>query len=245
MRNICITRSNKKLNKNLPYYSSELVKLFEFDTKNSIYKTYYSMNKTIDTFILNSSLLNAETLDFIKQFDGNIKFILYKDEDIDIPMPESVYVILDPKIQNKKPEDIQLPKHIINDKIYNEENIQETKLYDMVCFLDNQATIPQQLNELLYPNTSLKIRLFNGSGLQHYQNLGEINENERKEILLESKTLLYINPDYICEAMMCGCSVADISSDNPDIVFNNINNPIMPENLEFTTYAKIIEDFIL
>ena len=63
--------------------------------------------------------------------------------------------------------------------------------------------------------------------------------------LLESKTLLYIDPDYICEAMMCGCSVADISSDNPDIVFNNVNNPIMPENLEFTTYAKIIEDFVL
>jgi len=242
MRNICTTKSNKKLNNNLGYYNSEHIRFFEFDAKQSIYKMYYASNKSIDTFIFNSSQMNQEIIDFITQLGDGLKIIIYHDDNSEINLNDKVHHIVDYNIDL---DGQKLPQFIINNKIYNNISSAFNKTYDMVYFLDQDMTIREGLSQLLYPNWKSQIRLFNGEKIQHYQNVGSINEQERKNILLESKTLLCSNEDYVCEAMMCGCHVADISSDNPDIVFNNVNNPIMPENLQFTTYAKIIEEFIL
>jgi hypothetical protein len=241
MRNICTTKSNKKLNNNLGYYNSEHIRFFEFDAKQSIYKMYYASNKSIDTFIINSSQMNPEIIDFITQLGDSLKIIIYHDDTSEINVSNKVHHIVDYSINI---EGQKLPQFIINDKVYNIP-VSFNKTYDMVYFLDQDNTIRSGLSQLLYPNGKSQIRLFNGEKIQHYQNLGYINEQERKNILLESKTLLFSNEDYVCEAAMCGCSIADISSDNPDIIFNNVNNPIVPENIQFTTYAKIIEEFIL
>jgi hypothetical protein len=242
MRNICTTKSNKKLNNNLGYYNSEHIRFFEFDTKQSIYKMYYASNKSIDTFIINSSQINPEIIDFITQLGDSLKIIIYHDDASEINISNKVHHIVDHRINidGKK-----IPQFIINDKIYDKIPSAFNKTYDMIYFLDQDTAIRPGLSQLLYPNGKSQIRLFNGEKIQHYQNIGYINEQERKNILLESKTLLFSNEDYVCEAAMCGCGVADVSSDNPDIIFNNVNDPIVPENIQFTTYAKIIEEFIL
>jgi hypothetical protein len=242
MRNICTTKSNKKLNNNLGYYNSEHIRFFEFDNKQSIYKMYYSSNKSIDTFIINSSQMNQEIIDFINQLGDSLKVIIYHDDVTPINFGNKVQHIVDHHLDL---DGQKLPQFIINDKIYNDLPSTFTKNYDMVYFLDQDTSITEGLSQLLYPNGKSQIRLFNGEKIQHYQNVGYINERERKNILLESKTLLFSNEDYVCEAVMCGCSVADISSNNPDIVFNNVSSPTTPENIQFTTYAKIIEEFIL
>lgn len=242
MRNICTTKSNKKLNNNLGYYTSENIRFFEFDSRQSIYKMYYASNKSIDTFIINSSQITDEILDFIKQLGDSLKVILYHDDAATINLDGKVHHIVDYSINL---DGQKLPQFIVNDKIYTNLPSKFNKTYDMVYFLDQDTTIKDGLSQLLYPNGKSQIRLFNGEKIQHYQNVGYVNEQERKQILLESKTLLFSNEDYVCEAVMCGCGVADISSDNPDIIFNNVNNPSIPENIQFTTYAKVIEEFIL
>lgn len=241
MRNICITKSNKKLNNNLGYYSSEKIRFFELDSSQSIYKMHYS-NKNMDTLIINSSQITDEIIDFVEQLGDALKIIIYHDDTTPVNLNNKVHHIVDHAIDLNGQ---KLPQFIINDKIYT--NIPSTinKTYDMIYFLDQDTTIRDGLSQLLYPNSKSQIRLFNGEKIQHYQNVGYVNEQERKEILLESKTLLFSNEDYVCEASMCGCRVADISSDNIDIIFNNINNPIIPKNIQFTTYTTIIEKFIL
>lgn len=242
MRNICTTKSNKKLNNNIGYYNSENIRFFELDNKQSIYKMYYATNKSIDTFIINTSKINPEIIDFIEQLGDTLKIIIYHDSNDQININAKVHHIVDYGLDL---DGQKLPQFIINDKIYNDMPSLFNKKYDMVYFLDQDESMPEGLSQLLYPNGKSQIRLFNGEKIQHYQNIGYINERERKDILLESQTLLFSNEDYVCEAWMCGCSIADVSSDNQDIIFNNVSNPVIPENIQFTTYAKIIEEFIL
>ena len=131
----------------------------------------------------------------------------------------------------------KIPEFVVNNKIYT--NINKTeKLYPMVYFLDNDDKIPDCLYSLLYPNTKLQIRLFNGSSIQHNQHLGFVDEETKKNILSETKTFLYTKTDYFCEACMCGCDTVNIST-------GSIDKPIKTEVPPFITYQKIIEDFIL
>lgn len=238
MKNICITKSNKKLNKNLPEYSSEDMRFLNFDPKQSIYKFYYSVSKNIDILLVNSSTINSEILSFISDFHDSIKTIIYYDDNQSYDIDANVINILDYNstldiVGNK------LPKFIINDKIYDNISIPKDKPYFITYFLDNNTFIPEKVNALLYPKTKLKIRMFNGENIKHYQNLGYINEKERMNILLESEIFLYNSNDYLCEAWMCRCKTVDLTN-------QSIDDPTAPlENPEFTTYNQIIQDFIL
>jgi hypothetical protein len=99
---------------------------------------------------------------------------------------------------------------LYNPKIYY--NTNQTKEYQIVGFLDNIASIPENLNQYLYPNNKLPIRLFNHPGFKHPQNLGLLTEENKAEILNKAEHCVILNKnDYVIESKLCNCIPLDIS----------------------------------
>lgn len=241
MKKICITQSNKKFNKNIQYYT-DIAEVYEINTKAySIYKIYYSVNSGIDIFIINLSCITKEVASFINDFKNHKIFIIYIDGTTNIDLLN----IIDPDKQLKYIVDnniefdgIKLPKYIINDKLYRDIH-EKTKTDDIVYFLDNVDQLNDNINNILYPNTKLKIKMFNNSNISHPQNLGLINETEKKDILLNSGSMIYTDESYVCEAIICGCSVID---GNQNIHLDSKHSEQVPNH---ETYSEFLRKNIL
>lgn len=250
MKNICITKSNDKLNKNLPYYK-EYLSVYEINSNSSIYQGYYSMNENIDTFIFNLSLINKEIVSFINDFaDQKICFIYVdisdnqKMQDMNLSSNTNIKYITKSNISLER-DSIKLPDNMVNDIIYSEVTIPDKK-NQAIYFLDNQTNIPDNLASLLYPNTKIPIKMFNGENIQHYQHLGYLNEISRKNILLESSIMIYNNSEYNNEAQICGCNLVDIETvKNCNNISELLNASTSSTNSSYTSYSQFIKDFLL
>lgn len=239
MINICLTKQNKKLNRNLLYYTDESKRIFEYSFDQGIYKYYFAINQNIDVMIINASVLSPEIDSFISDFNNKIRFVIYNDTDS--PGLSVKYKNMISKfLVHTNPEsinDIILSKYIVNEKIYNNIEV-PAKTNQYVYFLDNNDTIPIQLEQILYPNSSAVIKMFNGYKINHHQNLGHITEEIRKDILLESSDYLYSNDDYNMEAKLCGCNLIDVDKDNINL------NDISTINDDYSTYGDLIKAII-
>jgi len=248
MKNICITKLNDKLNKNLSYYTQYL-SVYEINQNSSIYKGYYAMNENIDTFIFNLSAINKEIVSFINDFADQKIFFIYidtlNDQKIkDINFCSSIKYITKPNTKLET-ESIQLPENIVNDIIYSDVIIPEKK-NQVVYFLDNYTNIPDSLMSLLYPNTKIPIKMFNGQNIQHYQHLGYLNETSRKNMLLESKVMIYNNTEYNNEAKICGCNLIDLeTAKSCRNISELLNASTDSTNSSYVSYSQFIKDFLL
>jgi hypothetical protein len=239
MKNICITKSNNKFNNNILAYQQD-AQFIEIDPAiTSIYKNHYLYNEAIQTYIINASKISEETLSFIQEFNETVEFIIYFDIFLEnlynLSKPIVKKVIVDHNVDLEGA--IKLPEHIVNDIIYT--NTTSCKKIDqMIYFIDNDNELPLGLQSALYPNTKLKIKMFNSPIIKHPQNLGFANEFDKKELLSESSIYCYSNPNYIAEASICGCKVLDVSEFcDPD--------KAQTLKVEYTTYGKFLKDNIL
>lgn len=237
MKNISIVKSNNKINRNLPYYS-DTYNVSVYPKELSVYKYYYSINKQIDYFFINTSTINNEIGSFIKEFSKTIKIILICDNNTNIIKEYTDHIHLAIGVENLDHKLYkQYNRFIINDKLYSNLTACDGKKDQLVYFLDNDMVIPQTLQNNLYPNTKSVIKMFNGNSIVHPQHLGYIDENDRKNLLLESKFYLFNNTDYIVEAQLCGCLCIDIKDDL------NIEN-IAPNIESYATYGDLLKDIL-
>jgi hypothetical protein len=239
MKNICITKSRNKFNNNIIYYNQEANFIdIDFPTI-SIYKHWYLYQQSINSYIINSSVISEEIITFIQEFNSNIEFIVYFDI-----FSDNLYQLLQPIVKKtivnhdiNKENSIKLPKNIINDILYTNLQI-PSKKNQLIYFIDNNTDLPLGLQSALYPNTNNKIKMFNSQTVQHPQNLGFVSEEDKKNILLESSTYCYSNPEYLAEAMLCGCKALDVE-DTFDL------EKCYSLELEYTTYGSFLRDNIL
>ena len=248
MKNICITKSNDKFNKNLPYYT-EYFKIYEIDVNSSIYKSYYSLNQNIDIFIFNASKITNEIISFANEFSDQKRFVIYLDTDANIDNLKQInrcnYLIK--SNLNLDIEGLQIPSNLINETIYSDIDHSIVKKNQAIYFLDNEKSIPSNLtSRLLYPKTKIPIKMFNGDNINHYQNLGHLTEHSRKNILLESKILIYNNHEYINEAKICGCQTISLEkAETCSSIEELMDNSEPKDNQAYESYGQFIKDFIL
>lgn len=181
---------------------------------NHLYKIYYSHNPTHAIFCANR--LTDEIAQFISDFSfAKVRcFIYHENLSFDVleqfkELPVTHISKINIKSEYKS---ILLPKNLINSQLfYNDISI--SKKESIVCFMDDYETIPENLTNYLYPNTTFPIKLFNNYSLPHYQNLGMLDEKSKANILQTSKYYLSIannKNDYSLEAGLCGGIVVDI-----------------------------------
>jgi len=240
MSKILLQLAENKFVNNLHHIDKDITIL---PFQNQLYHAYYAIKPDIIIFIA-SLCDNTESNQFLEEFQNNqqVKCFVYHDEEtINKKLLKSynnVYHLIEDKNNKKTKENdnykiIRVPK-LINETLFRKTN--ETKTDNIVCFIDHINVIPDKLLNLLYPFTTLKIKLFNNANINHHQNLGTLTEIDKAKILQKSKYFLPINDYYVNEALACGCEI---------LSFDSIKN-MTPKNYSFDikqieTYSNFIE----
>jgi hypothetical protein len=175
-----------------------------------LYQLYYSYKFTHIIFM--SSLLDVEAYQFISEYHSLVKCYIYCDTIYDkeyLEKYENIATCILQKKSNKLPPNYILLPKLVNKELFSHQSTQEKKS-DIVCFIDNLNTIPENLNRYLYPKTKLPIKLFNNPNIKHHQNLGILSEIEKATVLKNSMFYLTIDEHYLAEAWESGCNVLTV-----------------------------------
>jgi hypothetical protein len=207
--NILIQQTNNKFINNISSIELQNYNMYKNTINNNLYKLHYEHK--IETVFFVESLLSNEILQYIAEFFQTIRIFIYHDK---LPNKEIIESYKNACIHLVNPnftkvQYTQVIPLLLNTKLYNNHN-QEQKNNDIICFLDNLDTLSLDLKNLLYPNTKLKIKLFNNEKIHHPQNLGILTEKDKAKILKQSKYFLALDESYVTEALVSGCEVLDI-----------------------------------
>ena len=204
-------------------------------TNNVLYKIHYKYNFT--HYIFNVSMLNNETSQFIAEYFSKIRIFLFHDKKIDTDVLKQ-YENFCVNILQEDEDGFNckvLPKNIINENIYKDYGLTRDK--DTIAFfLDGLDDIPNNIKSLLYPETKLKIKLYNSTSIKHPQNLGLLSEQNKATILNSSDYFILYNHSYEQEAVVCGCKILNYDNINTKDVMN------IPRN--HTTYKQFLLDIL-
>ena len=244
MKTLIADNINHKFIHNLPFAGIDDLNTIIYPLGKNIYELFYRYN--FDYIIIDSHNITQAFLQFIVEFGNKIKCYALFTDDQNLNAFISDYgkvckVIHDTGLtHNQSTENcIVLPEKYINTKLYNP-YVSYPKDNTIACFLDNIESLPQELIDVLYPKTQLKIRLFNNSKFAHIQNLGIINETDRAGILAVSEYYIDLNGHYRFEAQVSKCKILDkLSIDT----LNPISEEI--EETSVVSYQEIIKEKIL
>lgn len=234
IRNIHLYPVNNKFNINLIDIDDSELNIKIISKDQSIYKYFYSNNiSSNDSIIFNTSIINNEIANFIHNVKKDIDIWIFIDNKFMLKEDGVKYLTVEP-IDNI---DCNiLPNNIVNKKLYSNINHQ-IKIDQLVYFFhtDQKAKF-EKLQKYLYPSSNLKIKLFDSKEYAHPQNLGFLTEEDKKDLLCESKFYLYDNSKYyLHEALLCGCLPINIDS-STSIEEQMINNKGIKESNNSNIY---------
>ena len=249
MKNILIQHHNNKLFRNLSLLKFDSAQFIPINISGNLYAMHYSQK--IDTAIFAESALSEEIIQYITEFHREVKVIVYRDNYFytnssivrksknknifQNTFNEEALAALDKNITM-----LVTPEYIYNGEIYSDNMESIEKIDQTVCFMDEVERCPLDLEKHLYPAGKKRIKLFNNPNIKSINNLGTLNELERKEILLESKNYLAIDSSYEQEARLCGCNILSLSK------LDSVNIPQDNKPLSaIYTYRRFIEPVIL
>lgn len=239
MNKILVQNTKAKFIQNLIYCQVQDSSIIGSTFSNNLYQIYYSYNPTHAVFSADN--ITPEITQFISDFSTSVKCFIFHDQ-INFNILNNfesfpVYNITSSEINNTNNKNIVYTKNIINSQLFYKIN-NLPKHESIVCFLDNQEMPNEQLNDCLYPNTKLPIKLFNSVDSHNYQNLGLLNEQQKAKVLQNNKYYLSLEnskSDYSAEASACGCHVVVLENikDYQSVPYNE-----PPDTIEYQTFIK-------
>lgn len=187
--------------------------------KKNIFKLYDTIKPDF-IFLSDNDQENKDINNFLKLYDDKAKLI----------------------IENKK------YNKLLNDKIYYPISGIK-KIYKIAVFLDNVKKIPDNLNNILYPNMINPIVMFNNQNIVHPQNLGLLSSESDKNIILNTYYgCLSFDNLYLSEANACGCVHLDGNTDNMLEMIKEILSGSSVKKTEkknkVKTYQKFLKDLL-
>lgn len=230
MIKLLIQKANNKFINNIDLSSTDFCSKLIIDTTDQLYKIYYKYEFTHAIFI--ASLFNQEINQFISEFGENVKVFIYNDINIDFPYIKNISGIIQKHKTESKNKIIVLPK-LVNHELFN--NNGYNRINQIVSFLDDIDSIPENLNEYLYPSSKLCLKFFNNNSIIHPQNLGLISEQDKASLLQRSDFYLAITDYYVPEAWACGARVLTIE-DLKSLTPNKFKN-----SKSFQSYANFLK----
>lgn len=183
----------------------------------NIYNAYYALH--FDYCIFNLSSLDNELVQFISEYASQIKIFIYfdikdyTDTGLIDNFKNAIYYLIPENVYSNYTtysNTIKVPNNLINEHIFFKD--QHIVKDDSIClFLDLFDSVPEPLKDKLYPQTKMKIRMYNNPKVKHAQNLGILSETDKAHILNKSSYFINHNDHYLFEAMRCGCKILDIN----------------------------------
>jgi hypothetical protein len=241
MKSLLIQQSPEKFMQNCSALSFDDILIIDISIGNNLYQTFFRHKP--EYCIFSGSLIDKEILQFCEDYGDSTHIYFFH---IDHNSYDKVKSLL-PKnskvahIGYDDTYDSAIPTGLVNDQVFYNTN-SNTK-DGIVCFMDGLTTISNELIDLLYPNSSIPIKLFNCPNIKHYQNLGIVTEKDRAKLLQTHKYYLSLNQDsgfnYINEAIACGSKVVSLSQ-----IKDNSYLSILSESSDTskTTYNQFLRE---
>lgn len=242
MKSILIQQSSEKFIQNCSSVSLDGITTIDIAVGNNLYQTFFRHKP--EHCVFSGSSVNQEILQFCEDYGNqtNIYFFHMTSKSC-----EDLKTILSQKSKvshiGYENCDIIIPSLLVNDQVFFNTN-SNTK-DGIVCFMDAFDSIPNDMLDVLYPNSSIPIKLFNCPSIKHYQNLGMLTEHNRAFVLQTHKYYLDLNQhiglSYTNEAMACGAKVISLDS----IKNNSYQETVMNNtNIKYITYNNFLRELL-
>lgn len=237
MIKICLPNLDNKFINNIKLVHNNLE--FYSNMDNDIYKFHHKI--TPHVYIFDGSSITNDIFEFISEYgDTETKIYIYHgikhNKDSIRYIKKAKHLTHHAIYQHYKQYHnvIQIPSNLINPHIYFNKNINKKNV--KIYFLDNENSIPEKLNNMLYPNSKDIIWLFNNHNIRHVQNLGFLPELE-KPLLMNSVKYFITNEnlDYAVEGVACGCKVLNVK-DMSDITEEMV--AVLDSSITYTDFIK-------
>lgn len=257
------------LTKTIQHLAYDIVAYGEVEqySPSNLYDSYYKDSeeeRKQHKYIFCSSSINSETIGFMQETGHPQNIFLYFDR-----MNKSLYndasnrgikCLVNSKdcadIKNLKPTTIKLDtyysEYLLN--AYNKK--QEIPDIHILTHLGGLEKLPNELNEILYPNTTLNIKMFDGMYIDHPQNLGFIDDIAFIELINNCEVFLALNNTFLAYSLILDKPVLAIESNNwikkSQITKANLENPkdlpkpsLSIKDIKNNSYKNFIEKNLL
>lgn len=241
MKSILIQQSHNKFLQNCSALSFEDITIVDIAIGNNLYQTFFKYKP--EHCLFSADTIDKEVAQFCEDYHDqtNIYFFCQNEE-----LSNRVKSIIGNNLKIQyigyyHSDNIIIPESLINDQLFFNTN---TNTKDsVVCFMDGLSIIPSQLQDILYPNTKIPIKIFNCPQIKHYQNLGTLTEQDRASVLQTHRYYLDLQQpmlsNYINEAIACGCIPISIE----DIKNNTYTTKLLPkQNSQPETYSHFLRN---
>lgn len=241
MKSILIQQSFEKFLQNCSSTSFDDILIIDIAIGNNLYQTFFKHKPDHCLFSAHLATTSYEIIQFCEDYNSatNIVFFHHSTQSYDklktlLPFQSIKHICYSGC-------DIDLPKSLINNQLFY--TIQDNSKEGVVCFMDGIESIPNGLLDLLYPSTTIPIKLFNCPSIKHYQNLGMLTEKDKASMLQTHKYYLDLNQDapynYTNEAIACGAIPVSIES----IQNNTYRSITLPQiRTDQITYSQFLRD---
>jgi hypothetical protein len=241
MKSLLIQQSSEKFMQNCSALSFDDILIIDISIGNNLYQTFFRHKP--EYCIFSGSLVDKEVLQFCEDYSNSTNIYFFH---IDHNSYDKVKSLLPANskvthIGYDDTYDSAIPTGLVNDQVFY--NTSDNTKDGIVCFMDGLTTIPSELMYLLYPNSSIPIKLFNCPNIKHYQNLGMVTEKDRAKLLQTHKYYLDLNQtsgfSYTNEAIACGSRVISLSQ-----IKDNSYVSVLSESSDHThtTYNKFLRE---
>jgi len=242
MNYLLIQQGPGKFLQNCPALSLDDLSIIDIVIDNNLYKTFFKYKPS--NCIFSANAISNEIIQFCQDYSNSIKIYFFVLNDSSLPQLKST-INSSIKTIGYANTDIIIPQSLINDQLfYNKPSLRTDGI---VCFMDGVSNIENSMMNLLYPNTTIPIKMFNCPNIKHYQNLGTLTEEDRAAVLQTHKYYLDLDLppglNYKQEAVACGCipvTIEDVSNNtyyNKSIVNTELTNTII-------TYSHFLKDIL-
>lgn len=175
-------------------------------TAGSLFDNFHAHRKEISGYLFQASNINQEIIDFIQAFKSNTKIYLYFDK-----FNQQLYNDASTMIRcivKDDPSDksivLKTKNTIKANPMYSEQLIsvvdtQEDRISneDILADISDLQKLPESLVEVLYPSTSMRIKLFNNASIDHVQNLGFVDDEDMVRMINECKMYIDTNNNFL------------------------------------------------
>jgi hypothetical protein len=223
---------NNKFNNNIIDLKNSNQNFFDIASiDDSIYKYFYiNINNTSNLdnhyFIINSSMINKEIISFIANLSNQINITIFYDKILNQSEHKTLFknssikhIINEFNLNNILDRDIEyktIPNKCVNERLYQNKKDKHSKEEYIISFLEPHLAQEQvlKIESLLFPNTSLPIKLFDSPQVKNAQNLGYVTEDEKRMLLSSSRYYVTNNNQYyLYEALYENCIILNIDKD--------------------------------
>jgi len=177
-----------------------------------LFDQYHMHKKDISGYLFQSSMINKEIIDFIQKFNKYTKIYLYFDKfnlQLYNDASSMIRCIIREDLATSKQSQIKQKNTIKANAMYSEQLINSVKLpdnrietEDILADISDIEKLQESLEKILYPNSKLKIKLFNSSTINVSQNLGFVDDETMVRMIDSCKLYIDTNLNYLLYALI-------------------------------------------